>query len=87
MSRFGYCLHLIADTKYELPVACQATNASAAETLQAHLVPDILSAVTGSCWKGVTISAPILVMMITSCTKSFGAATILDQLLKFIAVG
>jgi len=33
---FGYKLHLIADTKYELPVAFSVTKASAAEGPEAH---------------------------------------------------
>ncbi|MFO7952758.1 MAG: transposase [Bacillota bacterium] len=33
---FGYNLHLIVDTKYELPVAFSVTEASAAEEPEVH---------------------------------------------------
>ncbi len=40
VSWFGYKLHLLVDTDYELPVAFTVTKASAAEAPQAHLLLD-----------------------------------------------
>ena len=37
---FGYCLHLVVDTKYELPVAFSLTKASGAEAPEAHKIID-----------------------------------------------
>ena len=40
VSWFGYRLHLIVDSKYELPVAFKVTKASLAEGPQAHALLD-----------------------------------------------
>ncbi len=40
---FGYCLHLIVDANYELPVAFDVTCASASETIKAHEMIDELA--------------------------------------------
>lgn len=41
-SWFGYNLHLIVDTKYELPLAFSVTKASAAEAPEAHRLLELL---------------------------------------------
>ncbi|MDP2995576.1 MAG: transposase, partial [Anaerolineales bacterium] len=40
ISWFGYCLHLVVDTKYELPVDFMVTRASASEVKIAHRLVD-----------------------------------------------
>ena len=39
---FGYCLHLIVDANYELPIAYELTTASKSESKQAHKMIDNL---------------------------------------------
>ena len=56
---FGYTIHLLVDSHYELPVSFSVTRANASEVVEAHQVLDRLEEQHPGWWSGVRSWQPI----------------------------